>query len=1063
MPNPEPRSYTPKHLADKILQSKSALEGERKQVTVLFADVRGSMELAEQLDPEEWHAILDRFFQILADGVHRFEGTVNQYTGDGIMALFGAPIAHEDHAQRACYTALHLRSELKRYADELRLSSGLSFSVRMGLNSGDVVVGRIGDDLRMDYTAQGHTVNLAARMQQIAAADQVYLTEETERLVSGYFSLRDLGESRIKGTSAPVHVHELTGEGALRTRFDMSRARGLSTFVGRSTEMAALEAAFESAVEGRGRVVGIVAEAGTGKSRLCFEFTERCRARGVSVHCGQGVAHGKTLPLLPVLGLMRDVFGIRTDDEAARVRQKIAGALALLGESSPDAFALLFDLFGVPEGAHAPTDANVRQQQLFGLITRLLQARSKREPGIFLLEDLHWFDGASDQFLQRFLAAIPDTRTLVLLNFRPEYQSDWMRQPFYQQLPLTPLGAEASQELLHALLGTDPSLAPLLRMIPERTAGNPFFMEEVVQSLADAGVLQGDRGHYRLVGEADDLVLPSGVHALLAARIDRLAAPEKNLLQTGSVIGKGFPEPLLASVAGLARGPMDETLSALVRGGFIYEEALFPTREFAFKHPLTHEVAYRTLLSEPRARLHERVARELEKAVAEEQGETAALLAYHWEGAGDALAAARWHRRAAEWIGINDTFEAFRHWKRVGELLEGTADSEEADVLRGAAAAQLVLYGVRVGMSEEELNVALAETERLAERTGDLRPRIAGLSSFAVFKTFAGGVAEGATLSKEALRLAEQQGSEDLIANTRIGLCINHFLAGRPRESLQEADEILKTRRSDASNEADSLGYSPVALAHVMRAFSLVFRAEWNEAEAAIHEALRLAREANNLFIEQNSYFALSQRAILAGEAATAVSHARHCVELGEATGSVILRTNSNVILGASLTSHGLLQEGQAALERALDLIHNNGGPAVMEPLALANLSACTLAQGDQNTAVEFAEKALALARAQETRRAIIEAQLARARATRALLSEAARDEVAEALDDAERVVDETGANAYRPAIHEERAALAQILGDEPTRMRELREAHRLYGHIGAEAHAGRVARELQP
>src|SRR5262245_34922151 len=272
---PDPRSYTPKHLAEKILTSRSALEGERKQVTILFADVKGSTELASELDPEEWHGIMDRFFQILAEGVHRFEGTVNEYRGDGIMALFGAPIAHEDHAQRACYAALHLRDALRRYADELRIGKEISFSVRMGLNSGEVVVGKIGDDLRMDYTALGHAANLAARMEQIAAADSTYLSEHTARLVSGYFQLRDLGETRLIGLHDPLHVFELEGVGQVRTRLEVSRTRGFTKFVGRQSEIAALESALEQAIAGNAQVVGIVAEPGTGKSRLCYEFTQR--------------------------------------------------------------------------------------------------------------------------------------------------------------------------------------------------------------------------------------------------------------------------------------------------------------------------------------------------------------------------------------------------------------------------------------------------------------------------------------------------------------------------------------------------------------------------------------------------------------------------------------------------------------------------------------------------------------------------------------------------------------------------------------------------------------------
>jgi class 3 adenylate cyclase len=421
------------------------LEGERKQVTVLFADMKGSMDLSEQVDPEEWHKIMDRFFAILSEGVHRFEGTINQFTGDGIMALFGAPIAHEDHAQRACYAALHLQQRLSCYADELRLERGLNFSVRMGLNSGEVVVGKIGDDLRMDYTAQGHTVGLAARMEQIAAADSTYFTEHTAKLVSGYFALRDLGETQIRGMSDPLHVFKLEGVGRMRTRLDVSRARGFTKFVGRQSEMAALEAALERAIEGNAQVVGVVAEPGTGKSRLCYEFTERCRAREILVYEAHGVTYGKAIPLLPILELHRGYFGITEHDTARSARDKIAGRMVLLDETLSDELPLMFDFLGVPdpERPAAPLGPEARQRQLVEVIRRLARARSTREPAVILFEDLHWFDRASNEFVESFVEIAPGSRTLVLLNFRPEYHAAWMQRSYYQQLPLLPLGPEA--------------------------------------------------------------------------------------------------------------------------------------------------------------------------------------------------------------------------------------------------------------------------------------------------------------------------------------------------------------------------------------------------------------------------------------------------------------------------------------------------------------------------------------------------------------------------------------------------------------------------------------------
>jgi class 3 adenylate cyclase len=373
-----PHAYTPKHLAEKILTTRSALEGERKQVTVWFADVKGSMGLSEPLDPEDWHAILDRFFAVLTDAVHRFEGTVNQYTGDGVMALFGAPIAHEDHAHRACYAALHVKSELRALQDELRLSRGLDLQVRIGIHSGEVVVGKIGDDLRMDYTAQGHTVGLAQRMESIAAPNTAVLSDATAKRVEGFFALRSLGSSSVKGVREPVQVFELEGPGAARTRLDVSRARGFAKFVGRSDELGDLEAALTRAEAGHGQVLGVVAEAGAGKSRLCQEFAERCRARGVTVRTAHGVAHGRAVPLFPILSFYRQALGLEERDEPALARQKVAGALAQLDPQLLEALPLLCEFLGVldPQGRPAGVAGPERERRLLGLLKRIMQARS---------------------------------------------------------------------------------------------------------------------------------------------------------------------------------------------------------------------------------------------------------------------------------------------------------------------------------------------------------------------------------------------------------------------------------------------------------------------------------------------------------------------------------------------------------------------------------------------------------------------------------------------------------------------------------------------------------------
>ncbi len=809
-----PRAYTPQHLAEKILTSRAALEGERKQVTVLFADVKGSMELAEGLDPEEWHRILDRFLQLLAEGVHRYEGTVNQYTGDGVMALFGAPIAHEDHAHRACWAALHLGEVLRRYADELRLSRGLNFSVRMGLNSGEVVVGKIGDDLRMDYTAQGHVVGLAQRMEQLAAADRVYVTEHTARLVEGYFRLRDLGTLALKGTSTPPRVFELEGAGALRTRLDVSRARGFTRFVGRVDEMAALEAALARARAGDGGAVGVVGEAGIGKSRLCHEFLERCRARGMATYEAQGVAHGKAIPFLPLLQLVRNVFGITEADSGATAREKIAGRLLLLDLAFGETLPVLFDFLGVPDPERpAPVlEAGARQRQLFDLTRRLIHTR--RETTVTLLEDLHWFDAGSEAFVGPFVEARAGTRSLLLLNFRPEYRAPWMQRSYYQQIALRPLGAEDTTELLRALLGTDASLAPLTAAIRERTGGNPFFIEEVVRSLEETGILAGPRGAQRLARPVTALAVPPTVQAVLGARIDRLGAREKEVLQTAAVVGREFRDGLLAGVVGRSGDDVAAALSALVAGEFVYESALHPELEYTFVHPLTREVAYGSQLGDRRVRVHAAVAQALEAGDASKLDERAAVLAHHWEAAGEPLPAARWHRRAAVWALRTDFAEARRHWEQVRSLARRQPDTAEQAELGATAGAQLLYLASRMGLPEDEATAVFEEGKAWAEAADNARLRSAVLVNASRFRAFCVGDGPGTlALAEEALRVATEAGDRE--ARLFVSPLVSAWLyyVGRPRDGLAMAEATLELAAGDTAAGADMLGYSPSILA----------------------------------------------------------------------------------------------------------------------------------------------------------------------------------------------------------------------------------------------------------
>jgi class 3 adenylate cyclase/tetratricopeptide (TPR) repeat protein len=964
-PQRDPRANTPEHLAEKIRDARADLDGERKQVTVLFADVMGSMDLAERTDPELWRSIMDRFFTILCDGVHRFEGTVDKFTGDGIMALFGAPLAHEDHAQRACWAALTLQRELAAYATEVRRSDGLNFSVRMGINSGEVVVGQIGDDLRLEYTAVGHTVGLAQRMESLAEPGKAYLTEHTARLVSGYLDLDDLGEFDVKGVSEPVHVHALAGAGGARTRLDISRARGFTRFVGRGDELTTLDAALEQARSGRGVVVGVVGEAGVGKSRLCHEFLERARRRGIPVYEAQGQAHGREIPFLPVLQMMRNYFGITESDTDQQAREKVAGRMLLLDDAFAEDLPLLFDFLAVPD-PHRPAprmDPDARQRTLLGMVQRLVHAGTHDNPGIYLLEDAHWFDPGTEIFATRFIEALPGSRTLAITNFRPEYSASWMRKSYYRQISLAPLGAAAIKALLAELLGEHPSLNGLPDLIQERTAGNPFFIEEVVRALAESGNIEGKRGAYRLVRPVDDTGVPPTVNTILAARIDRLAEREKSLLQTAAVVGREFSEPVLARAASLGDGELEPALRALIAAEFLYEQELYPEALYAFKHPLTQEVAYQSQLGERRAAVHRRVAEALEELYADKLDERAALLAQHWEAAGEPLVAARWSARAAAWVGLNNIAEALRHWRKVSELVEALPDSGESSALALGARVARLHYGWRLGISEQEATAHYEAGRELAERSGDAVNLLLITTAYANVRGLAGHVEEYGELAEEVNRLSIEIGDPGLRMAAMGAPTYARFVRGRLAESLSIVDEAIALGAENPTLGGGIILVCPYAWYLMIRGALLTNMGYPEEAAPMLDRALEAAGEHGDHETEtwtHGNYVALARST---GQPELALGHAIQSYELAERIGDAFSRIFALYNLGYARVMAGEASEAVATLERSIELGREARTGLESESLRLAALSEALLSAGECARALEAAEEAVQLAR----------------------------------------------------------------------------------------------------
>jgi class 3 adenylate cyclase/tetratricopeptide (TPR) repeat protein len=770
---PAPLAYTPPYLAEKIRTARSALEGERKQVTVLFADLKGSTELIRDLDPEAAQQLLDPALRYMMDAVHRYEGTVNQVLGDGIMALFGAPVAHEDHAVRACYAALAMQTAMRQYAEEVRRSHGLEMQARVGLNSGEVVVRAIDSSLHMDYSAVGQTTHLAARMEQLATPGSIRLTAATLRLAEGLVQVNALGPVPVRGLPEPVEAFELVGATAIRRRLQASAARGLTRFVGRQTELAVLGQALGRAGAGQGQVVAAVGEAGVGKSRLVYEFLRSHHTQGWLVLESASVSYGKATPYFPVIDLLKRYTHVEEHDDPRTVRAKVTGQVLTLDEALQGIIpALLALLDALPEDSPFLTlDPSQRRQRTLDACKRLLLHESQVRPVLLVFEDLHWIDTETQALLDSLVESLPTARLLFLVNYRPEYQHGWGSKTYYTQLRLDPLPPASADELLRALLGDDASLQPLTQLLIARTEGNPFFLEESVRTLVETGLLVGAPGAYRLAQPLDTFYVPATVQAVLAARIDRLPPEEKRLLQTAAVIGTEVPMPVLQAIADLPEAAFHHDLAHLQAAEFLYETRLFPDHAYTFKHALTHEVAYNSLLLERRRVLHARIVETLEALAGDRMAEQVAHLAHHaFRGEVWDKALAYCWQAGEKTMARSASHEAVGYFEQalstLPHLPEQRATLEQAIDLRLALRAALFPLG-----DLGRMLAILREAEALAQALDDPRRLARVFVSLAPYFNFRGAYDQAIAAAQRALTLATAGGEVVLqaVANQFLG------------------------------------------------------------------------------------------------------------------------------------------------------------------------------------------------------------------------------------------------------------------------------------------------------
>jgi class 3 adenylate cyclase/tetratricopeptide (TPR) repeat protein len=955
-----PLSYTPPYLAEKIFTSRSALEGERKQVTVLFADLKGNTELIRDLDPEVAQTLLDTALQCMMDAVHRFEGTVNDVAGDGLMAMFGAPIAHEDHALRACYAALAMQAALRRYAEDVRRTHGLEVLLRVGLNSGGVLVRTIGNDLYMNYSGVGLTTNLAARMEQLAPPGTIRLTAATLQLVEGAVRVTALGPIPVKGLAEPVDVFELVGATPVHRRLQAAVARGLTRFVGRDQELAALMQALAQAAQGQGQGVALLGEAGVGKSRLVYELVHSHRIQGWRVLESASVAYGKATPYFPVIDLLKRYAHVEDTDDARTIRAKVTGQVLTLDETLQDTLPALLALLDVlpDDSPFRQLDPPQRRQRTLMALKRLLLRESQVQPLLLAFEDLHWIDTETQALLDSLAESLPTAKILLLVNYRPGYQHGWGSKTYYTQLRLDPLLPASAEAFLAALLGDDPSLAPLTPLLIAHTEGNPFFLEESVRTLVETGVLVGASGAYQLRKPLQGMPVPATVQAVLAARIDRLPSEEKQLLQTAAVIGTEVPLVLLQAMAEVPEAPLRLGLAYLQAAEFLYETHIFPEVEYTFKHALTQQVAYETLLQERRRALHARIVEAVEALAGERVTEQVERLASHalrgevWDKA------LGYSRQAGEKAMVRSAHrEAVGYFEQALSALPHLP--EQRDMREQAIDLRLALRSALLSSGDlGRILACLREAEALAEALDDPR-RLGQVSVFlSTHCRRMGAYDQAIAAAQRALALATASGDIVLyaMANQYIGLayeaqgdyrraidCFKQTVASldgaRRRERfgqlflpavLSQADLALCHAELGTFAEGRALGEEGLRLAEVVAhpsSLMLAYRGigllsfrqgDLPRALPLLEQALGLCQQA-----DLPAYFPLIAAILgaaytLGGRIADAVPLLMQATEQATATEMVSLQALCSLRLGEAQALAGRLEEAHTLAKAAL-------------------------------------------------------------------------------------------------------------------------------------------------
>ncbi|MGV8074237.1 MAG: adenylate/guanylate cyclase domain-containing protein [Syntrophobacteraceae bacterium] len=961
--HPDPQSYTPKFLAQKILTTRTSIEGERKLVTVFFADVVNSTGIAEKLGPDRVHEIMDGTFKILMNEIHKVEGTINQFTGDGVMALFGAPLAHEDHAQRACHAALCIRNTLQDYSREIEDRFGVNFSMRIGLNSGPVIVGAIGDDLRMDYTAIGDTTNLAARMQSMADPGAVLVTKHTQRLAKDFFEFKSLGRLPVKGKAELQETFELVRSSEVKSRMDACMARGLTKFVGRTRSINKLTDAYEEARSGKGQVVGIVGEPGVGKSRMLFEFRNLMSQDEFTYLEGRCLHYGGATAYLPILDIVRSYFEIASGDTQSLIKEKIDQKISA-HERLRDSIPLLLELLSSESEMEdiRRLDPRHKRMKTFEALRDLLILGGQGKMVVLALEDLHWIDKTSEEFINYLIPFVQNRSILFLFLYRPEYIPKWEKMPFCSRINLSQLDTKSCIKLAQAILQNGEISSDLNSLILGKSSGNPLFIEELTRTLLEEGSIEERGGKYLLNRKATEIMVPDTIQGLIAARIDRLDESIKKTMQVASVIGRDFPYRILQVITGM-EDELKAHLLSLQCLELIYEKEFFPEVEFNFKHALTQEVAYTSLLIPRRKELHRRIGEAMESIYGDRFAEYSSIIGEHF------FRAEVWDRAFYYLDKSGDTAarlfalpEAVTHYGQALRALERLDPTEANSMLRVDTIVKYALSSWRSDAPEQNLSL-LAEAERIMTMP------------------------------------AAEMSNTDKLRLARVRFCIGriHYLQGDMAEAIDSFKQVLPIAR--ASNDMDltaipssAIGQTMAILGHLAEAKTLLSQAielfentanwaEWiqamcflgsasagtgnySEGLTMVERALERGQEINFPTGISAAYNGFGFVHLFGGDLRQSIASVQKAVETAKSSGDLTFVYVGYGLWGWAAGRSGDLDTAAACMTHSREVAQQLGGRVIMSDLFTAVRAEIAFSRKDFHEARKLAKQAIKLAQA---------------------------------------------------------------------------------------------------